>query len=152
MCAVAARAARIDQSVARSGDTDHLVAQRRHEACNFFHGFALGAECPDHVRNVQVIQFARDDRIHEHGGFLACQVALLEQILERVTNHARTLAMLTKLESRRAPSGVKIDSGWNCTPSTGRPFRRTPMTSPSEVYAEISRRSVRPRSSAMREW
>ena len=36
------------------------------------------------------------------------------------------------------PSGVRIDSGWNCTPKRGRPRWRIPMTRASSVHAITS--------------
>ena len=36
------------------------------------------------------------------------------------------------------PSGVRMLSGWNCTPSTASSRCRTPMISPSAVRADTS--------------
>ena len=44
-----------------------------------------------------------------------------------------------KLASNFLPSSVKIDSGWNCTPSIGNSRCRTPMMTPSSVSADSSR-------------
>ena len=43
-----------------------------------------------------------------------------------------------KLRSRSCPPVVRIDSGWNCTPSTGRSRWRSPITNPSSDSAVIS--------------
>ena len=44
-----------------------------------------------------------------------------------------------KLRRRSWPESVRIDSGWNCTPSIGRSRWRRPITRPSSVSAVTSR-------------
>ena len=46
-----------------------------------------------------------------------------------------------KFSSSRRPCSLPIDSGWNCTPHSGRSRWRTPMTTPSSVQAIASRLS-----------
>ena len=46
-----------------------------------------------------------------------------------------------KFCSRGFPMGVRIDSGWNWTPSTGYSLWRKPMINPSSVQAVTSRQS-----------
>jgi len=46
-----------------------------------------------------------------------------------------------KLASRSLPSLLKIDSGWNCTPWTGKSRCRNPMISPSAVSAVTSKQA-----------
>src|SRR6266536_5492774 len=55
-----------------------------------------------------------------------------------------------KFRKRSFPVGVIIDSGWNCTPSTGYVRCRRPMTSPSAVSAVISSSFGRVERSTMR--
>ena len=50
------------------------------------------------------------------------------------------------------PLGVRIDSGWNWTPSTARVRCRRPMMTPSEVVAVTSRTSGTESGSTTREW
>ncbi|GIT75863.1 MAG: hypothetical protein Ct9H300mP31_03940 [Acidimicrobiaceae bacterium] len=57
-----------------------------------------------------------------------------------------------KLASRSCPLAVKIDSGWNCTPSTSRSRWRSPMTRPSSLVAVISSSSGTDSRSTIREW
>src|SRR5204862_254991 len=63
-----------------------------------------------------------------------------EVVLARsVTAHGATAVLPRKLPSSRFPSTVRMDSGWNCTPSTGHRRWRTPMISPSSAHAVTSR-------------
>src|SRR5262249_54794328 len=55
-----------------------------------------------------------------------------------VSPHRAAGSVARKLASSRFPSTVRIDSGWNCTPSTAWVRCRTPMISPSAVQAERS--------------
>ena len=61
-------------------------------------------------------------------------------------------AAARKLASSPGPSGVRMDSGWNCTPSTGRSRWRSPMTTPSEVSAVTSSTSGSEARSTTSEW
>ena len=55
-------------------------------------------------------------------------------------------------ESSFGPSGVRMLSGWNCTPSSASALCRTPMTSPSAVQAVTSNASGTVSRLAMSEW
>ena len=59
---------------------------------------------------------------------------------------------LRKFASRLLPSVVRIDSGWNWTPSTLSRRWRRPMMMPSGVVAETSRQSGRLWRSTTSEW
>ena len=48
-----------------------------------------------------------------------------------------------KFRSRSLPAAVRMLSGWNCTPSSGRSLCRRPITTPSSVQAETSRHRER---------
>ena len=64
----------------------------------------------------------------------------------------RDRATPRKLASRSWPPVVRMDSGWNCTPSTGSSRWRKPMTVPSAVSAVTTRHSGRVSRSTTREW
>ncbi len=57
-----------------------------------------------------------------------------------------------KLLSIAWPCSVAMDSGWNCTPSTGSVLWRRPMISPSTVQAVTSRQSGSEARSTASEW
>src|SRR6185436_4524547 len=57
-----------------------------------------------------------------------------------------------KFPSSAFPDAVRIDSGWNCTPSTGSVWCRSPMISPSSLSAEISRHAGSLARRTTREW
>src|SRR5438128_76836 len=62
-----------------------------------------------------------------------------EVVLARfIAGHGATAVLPRKLPSSRFPSTVRMDSGWNCTPSTGQWRCRTPMISPSSAHAVTS--------------
>lgn len=60
--------------------------------------------------------------------------------------------ILRKFPSRRLPSVVRMDSGWNWTPWMGRSLCWRPMISPSAVSAVISRQSGKVSRFTIREW
>ncbi len=62
------------------------------------------------------------------------------------------VAAARKLESSAGPLGVRSDSGWNWTPSTGRVRWRSPMITPSEVAAVTSSTAGTDAGSTTREW
>ena len=57
-----------------------------------------------------------------------------------------------KLASRAGPEAVRTDSGWNCTPSTGRERWRRPMTTPSVEVAVTSSSSGTDSGRTTSEW
>ena len=57
-----------------------------------------------------------------------------------------------KLRSRSWPVLVMIDSGWNCTPSTGRLLWRKPMITPLSDHAVTSSSSGMPSCITASEW
>ncbi len=61
-------------------------------------------------------------------------------------------ARARKLAIRSWPPTVRIDSGWNCTPSTSSSRWRRPMTMPSSVSAVISSTSGTESRSTTSEW
>src|SRR5262249_19597369 len=86
----------------------------------------------------------------EGGGHLALrEVAAFDRLADHLAQrHGRPQAARAgppaagrrarKLPSSRFPARVRIDSGWNCPPSTKCSRCRTPMISPSVVHAERS--------------
>ena len=71
---------------------------------------------------------------------------------------ARWRLMLTfaprprKLRSRSLPAVVRMLSGWNCTPSSGRSRWRRPITTPPSVQADTSRQSGTLSGATTSEW
>src|SRR5262249_39176908 len=68
-------------------------------------------------------------------------------------HHATKAVRVSSRKFRRSalPWPVRIDSGWNCTPSTGKRRWRSPMISPSSARAEISSSEGKPSVSTTRE-
>ena len=64
----------------------------------------------------------------------------------------RPVVRARKLAMRSWPPMVRIDSGWNCTPSTSSSRWRSPMTMPSSVSAVISSTSGTDARSTTSEW
>src|SRR6185295_5393975 len=80
-------------------------------------------------------RLAFHDRVHHAARLVAREVAAVEQMRERLLDHATASR---KLRARSAPAGVSTDSGWNCTPSTASSRWRTAITSPSAAVADTS--------------
>ena len=57
-----------------------------------------------------------------------------------------------KFRSRSLPAVVRMLSGWNCTPSSGRSLCRRPITTPPSVQAETSRQSGTLSGATTSEW
>ena len=57
-----------------------------------------------------------------------------------------------KFRSRSLPAVVRMLSGWNCTPSSGRSRWRRPITTPPSVQAETSRHSGTLSGATTSEW
>ena len=57
-----------------------------------------------------------------------------------------------KLRSIACPCSLRMDSGWNCTPSMSYSLCRTPMISPSSVQAVTSRQEGSEDRSIAKEW
>ncbi len=68
--------------------------------------------------------------------------------IHHVLGHVRS----RKLRSMACPCSVRIDSGWNCTPSMASSRCRTPMISPSSVQAVVTRSAGHDARSMASEW
>src|ERR1700743_2856515 len=72
--------------------------------------------------------------------------------LHQALREAASFDCFTKFSSSAWPCSDRIDSGWNCTPSTASSLWRTPMISPSSVHADTSRQSGSDSRSIASEW
>ena len=89
-----------------------------------------GEERAGHCAGQPVLGQRREQR----RGLVLGQVASIEEPLEDVLHASPpTASKSRKLRRRRSPSGVRMLSGWNWTPSALSTRCRSPMISPSEV-------------------
>src|ERR1700716_4267526 len=102
--------------------------------------FLLDSQADQYRRNKRRRHITHHDASHEGKHFLPEYLAVLNDARESVLRCHRFVSS-TKCLSRSWPFSVKIDSGWNCTPSTESVLWRTPMISPSSLHAVISRHS-----------
>ena len=71
---------------------------------------------------------------HQRGGLVLGQVVSVEQAIEKEIHESLPATSKSrKFRRSRSPSGVRMLSGWNCTPSARSVRWRTPMISPSDV-------------------
>src|SRR5205085_11040624 len=77
---------------------------------------------------------------HEVDHLVVEDLALVAQAVDRFVGreHRGGPQREMKFLSKAWPCSVNMDSGWNCTPSTGSEAWRTPMISPSSVHAVTS--------------
>ena len=129
-----------------AGSVDEVVALRRHRqdvcphrlgaAGDLVGGLSLQPQGDEEPADLRGRRFARHDRVHHTSGFVASQVAAVEQVSESSLDHRPR-----KFSARSRPCGVRTDSGWNWTPSIGSSRCRTAITSPSAAVAETSKHS-----------
>ena len=152
MGAIAPGAAGIDQML--DIGQRHLDGELAHDAgsCgDFANRLALAAQGADGAGNLRGREPPGHDGAHQAEHFLATQVTAMYQLVEQIGVVHRP-ASIRKFLSSACPCSVRMDSGWNCTPSTAKALWRTPMISPSSVHAVISRHSGRLTRSITREW
>ena len=149
---VAAGAAGVDQV---------RVVLRRHLGGEFAHhlrgggdladGFLLYPEARDDAGDLHRREFAAHDLAHQRQHLVVEDFALLDQPGERLLRRDHRVPF-RKFASMAWPCSVRMDSGWNCTPSTASVLWRTPMISTSSVQAVISRQSGNDSRSITSEW
>src|SRR6185437_8020216 len=127
------------------------------------HGFLLHPQTGQDRRRHHGGHFAAHDLAHQFDHLVVEDLAMLDRALQRFVRRdgrvhaALDKGALMKLRSRSWPLRVRIDSGWNCTPSTDSALWRKPMISSNEtsacsVHAVISRHSGRLARSTTSEW
>src|SRR6185312_14156492 len=126
-------------------------------------GFLLHPQARQDRRRHRRRYFAAHDLAHQVDHLVVEDLAMLDRALQRFVRRdahvhaALDSGALMKLRSRSWPWRVRIDSGWNCTPSTVSALWRSPMISSNEpsacsVHAVISRHSGRLARSTTNEW
>ena len=130
MGAVAAGPACIHYLGVAHPDLGRASTHGLHGAGNFFHRFALHAQAHEVGRNLRGTRRAVHDFTHDGVGFQFGEIGPIGQFLKRVFDHSenRWLAVagrwrrynFRKFRSSSLPAVVRIDSGWNCTPSIPR--------------------------------
>src|SRR5690606_26364554 len=140
--AVTTRAAGVDQRIGRGARHWQRVSSHRlGEAGDLLLGLAAHPERRDQRADLRAARLAGHDRVHCRGRLFARQRPAVDDFLDRRSDAhrsppsiaptapttlvapptAETAAGVTfrKLASRSLPASVRIDSGWNWTPSTG---------------------------------
>src|SRR5262249_24734147 len=139
-CAVSTRAAGIDGFRGDARDREGVRAQHAGGADQLLDALALlpqpDEEGCDLSRGGVAAQHGLHDRYHL--GF--AQIAARDQALDGGLRRHRGAAARARRRARKLPRSalpcsVRIDSGWDCTPST-KPLRwPTPLIAPSAVQA-----------------
>src|SRR5690606_10025599 len=110
------------------------------------HGLALGPQAEEEARHEHGRDTAFHHRRHRLVRRLLAQVPAPREVVGRgadrplvrsVLRHA-VLRWFRKLARIRSPDSVRMDSGWNWTPSAGSVAWRIPMTTPSASRALTS--------------
>src|SRR5262249_17334825 len=99
-----------------------------------------------------VVADAHADAASAAPGHRQCPDGADERILAVHAPTPAGAAPSRKLASSRLPSSVRMDSGWNCTPSIWWWRWRRPMTSPSSDRAVIWRASGTVSATTTSEW
>src|SRR5262249_15326046 len=107
---------------------------------------ALHAQGDEEGRDLGDARPSAEDIIHRGGHLRLVEILVLDHAGDRVAQrHDRSGrpggdgSRVRKFARIRFPSSVRIDSGWNWTPSTKSVRWRTPMISSSAVHAARSR-------------
>src|SRR5581483_7288407 len=118
-------------------------------AGDLVHRLALDAQSHDERAELRRRRLAGHELLHDGGGLRLGEVVAVHEPLERVADgegrvrHRRcsvwsAARIARKLRRMSWPAGVRMDSGWNCTPSTGSSRWRTPMITPLSLHADTS--------------
>src|SRR6185312_4917353 len=134
--AVAAGTGRVDKVVTPWPDRQDVLAHRLGAPGDLVGRLALGAQSDEEAADLRGGRLAAHDLAHHVAGLPTSKVVAVEQPLQCLLNHRPR-----KFRANSTPSGVRTDSGWNWTPSTGSSRWRTAITSPSAQVAETSRQS-----------
>src|SRR5690606_41107910 len=93
-------------------------------------GFALHPQPRQETADLSVGGTAGHDLAHYFPHFLGGQIDMLDHPRQRVLNvHCYCPPCSRKFFNMAWPCSVRIDSGWNCTPSRGSSLWRMPMIS-----------------------
>src|ERR1043166_6550573 len=82
---------------------------------------------------VELYAFDRQRLVPQAHDFVDEDLAVLDGALERLLRGDRHQCISRKFRSRSWPCWVRIDSGWNCTPSIGNVLCRRPMISSTKI-------------------
>ncbi len=122
---------------ARALECHGAAAHRGRGADQLVDRLALGAQGDEEAADLGVGRLPVHD-LTDHLGHLGARQMLAGERVRDAANDrgAHALARVRKFASSAFPAVVMIDSGWNCTPSSGAPraLRRTPMISSSQVF------------------
>src|SRR5262249_48698053 len=129
---------RVHKVVAGGVDREHVRAHRLSRARDLVGRLALEAQRDEEAADLGRGRVAGHDRVHDAARLLAREVVAVEELGERVLDHRRASRKFLAISR---PTGVRTDSGWNWTPSTGSSRWRTAITSPSAAVAQTSRHS-----------
>jgi hypothetical protein len=147
---VAAGAAGVDQPLVAHLHPPRAVAQGERGAGDLIGGLALHSQRDQEGRDQRVGRAAFEDPVDRLHHFVAREVLSFDRAADRILEvHARTSR---KLRSSVWPSGVRMDSGWNCTPKTGSVRWRSAITVPSLVRALTASSRGKDFSSTTSEW
>ncbi len=152
MRGIAAGAAGIDQLWRiRHRHRGGKLAHHRGRGGDFTDGFLFDAQTGNDCSNQHRRHLAAHDLPHQRQHLVVKNLAMFNDARQRF------LRLHQRFSSRKFfsiwwPCSVRIDSGWNCTPSTASVLWRTPMISPSSVQAVTARQSGRLLRSITSEW
>ena len=111
--AVTAGAGRIDEIVPARPNGEDVVAHRLRATRDLVGRLTLRAQRDQESSDLRRGRFAAHDLVHDRSRFCASQLRTLEQFADDCLDHP-----LRKFRAISRPSGVRTDSGWNCTPWT----------------------------------
>ena len=139
----------VDQRVVLGHGGCDVGAHRTGAAGDLLHRLALHPKPDQEGRDLGRRSLAVHHLHHRGVGLLGQQVAPFHQRSDRGIDHAGA-PIWRKFSTSVRPCGVSTDSGWNWTPCVGCSRWRTPITSPSGVWAVTTRSPGT--SSAASEW
>ena len=105
---------RVDEVSARRLDRQHVRPHRLRAAGDLVRRLALRAQRDEEPRDLRGRRLAGHHHAHDAACLVAAEVVPVEQPVERVLDHRSR-----KFRAICAPTGVRTDSGWNWSPSTG---------------------------------
>ena len=147
MGAVAARAAGVDQPIERHFDFPRARPHRLGRAGDLVGRLAFDAQRDEQGGDLRHRRAALEHGVHRLRRLRAGEILPFNSQPERIDQHQ----ILRKFRKSVCPSGVRIDSGWNCTPNTGSREWCSAMTMPSRLRALTFNSRGRERSSTTSE-
>lgn len=134
---VATGATGVDQLVGVETHRSGQLAHDLHGADDLVDGFALHAHAHEKRADLRVCALTGHDLAHHRLHFLGGQIQLADDAVEGFLDiHQRTPPVcFRKFANSSWPWSVRIDSGWNCTPSMFSVLCRSPMISSTEPSA-----------------